>query len=766
MSNNLTVWSDKFVPSWPPKKPAPGKEPKIPLAGGVGSIADVLQFEYQTDAHYAAYDSTEFGCYRLSKDAPRVVMTTLVLDLDGPDHKADAPWRAETLTKLGELWAKHPNFAYYETRGGYRVLFGLAAPVVINGRTDAKAWALEYLRTTAYLQSTFDLAFDDACSDPWRLYRAPFVLRDGARQAGYLSPLPEAWGVLAVPAEFVAPNAKPLEAAQPIELARAHLAKMPPSLSGANGHGALFNATLAAVRGFELKDDDAFEVLSEFNERCEPPWDDSDLLHKIESIRNTAGQEGPPPGYLLAPGGFRCTDQGNADRLIAKHGKRLRYNFARGLWLIYEEETGRWKWDQNGGIQALARVVLKGIYLDAKAATDAATEKALDAWAKASGSAGSLEAAIKLARSADGVPVQMSQLDADPYMLNCANGVVNLKTGRLLPHNPGHLITRTTGLDYNAAARSSLFEGVYPQALGSDVELMTYLQRVMGYSLLGLANERAFFFLYGPPGTMKSTLVDAWSSALGEYAMTADFDTWVERPGNAVGQNRGDVVRLAGARLVTSVEMTPGRRLDTQLLKKVTGGDEITAAGKYEREVSFRATFTLVMAANDAPRVRDDDGGMWQRLKRIPLNAAVPVERQDKSVKDRLMSKEHATAVLAFMVRGCLDYQQHGLGKSQAIELSTAEYRSEMDVFATFLEDTIEFGNFGHTFVSRKQIRELWSAWSRDNRTNYTISDKDIVQRLEVRGAREHKAVGVRGYQGLRLIGAGASTSLPPDMTN
>jgi putative DNA primase/helicase len=196
---------------------------------------------------------------------------------------------------------------------------------------------------------------------------------------------------------------------------------------------------------------------------------------------------------------------------------------------------------------------------------------------------------------------------------------------------------------------------VLETAVGNDRELAEYLQRVAGYALSGTAIERAFFFLYGPPGTAKSTVLDALRGALGEYAVAAASDTFLVQ--SNTGGNRGDIVRLAGARLVTASEIRPGAKWDSTIIKQITGGDTIVAAAKYESEIELRATFVLILAANDAPRLRDDDDGLWARMRRVPLVAQIPHEQQDREMKARLQSPEHAAAILAWAVQGCLDWQ-------------------------------------------------------------------------------------------------------------
>ncbi|HMJ14822.1 MAG TPA: phage/plasmid primase, P4 family, partial [Polyangiaceae bacterium] len=366
--------------------------------------------------------------------------------------------------------------------------------------------------------------------------------------------------------------------------------------------------------------------------------------------------------------GFHPTDLGNAERLVARFRDRIRYCHPRRRWLLWDET--RWEWDETNQIVQLAKQTVRGIYREAAAIQDDAVRAAIGKHARGSEKASRVASMITLAQS--DLPVLLSDLDADPWLLNCRNGTLDLRTGVLRTHDRTQLITKTTSIDYLAGAQSELWDRVLNDAVGGDTELAAYLQRVVGYALVGAAVERVFFFLYGPPGTAKSTLIEAFHAALGEYARSADFDTWVVQTN--VGGNRGDLVRLAGARLVTSVEVRRGAKWDEALVKRVTGGDELVAAAKFESEVSFRPAFTLMLAANDAPSARDDDEGLWARMRRIPLTTAIPVEKQDRTIKAKLREPEHAAAILAWAVEGCLAWQRNGLGTAKAVEASTAAY--------------------------------------------------------------------------------------------
>ena len=84
---------------------------------------------------------------------------------------------------------------------------------------------------------------------------------------------------------------------EPVDRARAWLAKVPPSISGSGGHNQAFIAATGLINGFSLPSDVAYDLLREWNQRCQPPWSERELQHKIVSTRNTP--HNLPPGFLL-----------------------------------------------------------------------------------------------------------------------------------------------------------------------------------------------------------------------------------------------------------------------------------------------------------------------------------------------------------------------------------------------------------------------------------------------------------------------------------
>lgn len=434
------------------------------------------------------------------------------------------------------------------------------------------------------------------------------------------------------------------------------------------------------------------------------------------------------------------TDLGNAERFVAQHGHAVRYCPERKRWLTFD--GGRYVWDNDGAILRRCKKTVRSIYGEAsKLGGDARKQRFKHA--VRSERRERLAAMADLAKSEEGVPVRVDELDANPYLLNARNGTIDLRDGALRPHSQEDLITKSVAADFDLEATDPLWQGFLETITGGDDSLACYLQRICGYALIGTSTEKAFFCFHGDADTGKSTLLNGVSHALGDYAATADSDTWLRR--SQVGGNRGDVVRLRGRRFVTSSEFRENARFDEALIKRVTGGDEITAAAKYEGEVSFRATFTLIIAANDPPLIRDDDRALWRRYYPVPFRH-VP-EHPDPTLSEKLRAPEVVRAILGWAVRGCMQWQELGLQPPAAAVSSAEAHRLEMDRFASFAGQHLIFGEGGS--LSRFEVRSRYQAWC-DVEGIHALSPKKLAARLRRCGATDGKSSGATVWKNVR----------------
>ena len=480
----------------------------------------------------------------------------------------------------------------------------------------------------------------------------------------------------------------------------------------------------------------------------------------------TAGQggEAPAPAAEAAQPRLACTDVGNAERLARRHGNDLRWCEAWGSWLVW---SGRqWERDDTGETVRRAVDTVRQIGVEAARCDDEGRRKALWHHALKSESARSIGSMVTLARAQSGLAARPDDLDANPWLLNCRNGIVDLRTGELMPHDRDAMCTKLAPVDYDPAARSDAWDAFLRSALDGDTpdgaEVIEYVRRAVGYSLTGDTSEEVLFFVYGPGGSGKSTFLEAVRATLGDYATTARFDMFVKRVGDAPSANP-DEARLRGSRFVASIETDEGKRLSEGTIKRLTGGDVISARELYSRAFDFKPAFKLWLAANDAPRVNDQDDALFRRMRRIVFPHGRTGEgTRDKSIKAMLTNASvTGPAILAWAVQGCLAWQRDGLKTPAAVIASTNAYRTENDPLAEFFAARVTFD--ARATVARKSVRAAYEAWVRDCGSGDPMSPKRFAERLRARLVAEHGAahkadasvrlgsIVVDGWRGMRL---------------
>jgi putative DNA primase/helicase len=469
------------------------------------------------------------------------------------------------------------------------------------------------------------------------------------------------------------------------------------------------------------------------------------IARALESLRertNRPDDEQADDKFLSLP----LTDTGNAERLVMRYGSDIRYCHPHKTWYVW---TGRrWQEDRTGQVMDFMKSVARELYRAAWEIPDPARKKEVALWAIRSESTDKKKAALASAQSEPGIPILPEQFDSDPFLLNCLNGTIDLRTGELRPHRREDYCTRLAPVRYDPAARSKLWERFLQEVCGGDRNLIEFLQRAVGYSLTGSTREEKLFFVHGPAAAGKSTFLEAVKSALGDYAWTADFDTFVHR--REAGAIRNDVAELAGRRFVVSIEVDEGRRLAEGLVKILTGGDTVRARFLYQEAFEFKPQFKLWLAANHAPRVRHDDSAMWRRILRIPFEQVIPPERRDPSVKARLRdAEESGPAILAWAVEGALRWQEEGLGVPDIVTQATEQYRLDMDPLRDFITDCCVLDPQAWTTAAR--LRQAYERYCEQIGETRLLNPNDFAAALSSRGCVIERRHAGRGWRGIRL---------------
>lgn len=423
------------------------------------------------------------------------------------------------------------------------------------------------------------------------------------------------------------------------------------------------------------------------------------------------------------------TDDWNAVRFVKEHGTDVRYSYEWGKWLVYDGR--QWKVDVVGEVIARAKQTVRKLYALAAESQDDAERKILADHAKRSDSNVKIKAFLALAESE--VPILVSQLDANPMLLNVENGTIDLTTGKIREHRREDYLTKLAPVDYKPDAPCDFWHSFLDKIMGGNSELIDFLQRAIGYSLTDDLSEQVLFFLYGIGSNGKSTFLEAIISLLGDYAKNAEPDILMLRRHEV---HPTGVADLMGARFVSTVETGEGRRMDEVKVKQLTGGDTLKARFMRQDFFSFKPTHKLFLAANHKPIIRGTDYAIWRRIRLIPFEVTIP-ETERIPLREVLTTfKKEGAGILAWAVRGCLDWQQNGLGTPTAVKQATEAYRGEMDVIGDFLD---EHCLLGEDYVAKaSSLYAGYKAWC-EAAGEMPLSQKAFGGRLTERGFQRTK---------------------------
>lgn len=376
-------------------------------------------------------------------------------------------------------------------------------------------------------------------------------------------------------------------------------------------------------------------------------------------------------------------------------------------------------------------------------------------------SATHIRSAVELAKSDPRIVIAADRLDADPWLLNMMNGTLDLRTGQLVKNKRTHFITKLAPVEYDPQATHPAFKR-YLDGLEKDSPGMGgFLSRCLGASLTGDASPESLFLLQGQGGSGKTTLSEAFAAMMGDYAVKLPFEVFcVSRHGRAPGSASPDLIKLRGARFAYASEGDQSAKLDAGVVKSLTGGEPFTARALYSDPITFQQTFKLWMVSNFDPRADSDDSGLWRRIVKVPF-AAIPENLRDITIKEVLCTDALArAAVLAWTVRGCLEWQASGRGRKGLnipAEVSTATdaYRQKQDTLGQWFDSLIADGarieQWGKTAVSA--VRRHYEEWCDEEGASPCMS-KRFNEFLTSKGlTRTRGTGGVKQWQGLDIPG-------------
>lgn len=434
-----------------------------------------------------------------------------------------------------------------------------------------------------------------------------------------------------------------------------------------------------------------------------------------------------------------CTDLGNAERFKRDHKDRLRWSVQRG-WFVW---TGtHWKNDPMGkAAQRLAEETVRKLYTEAADATTHDERSALSEHAVKSESSRAIAAMLSLAQAH--FIVDDAVWDRDPYALNCENGTVDLRSGEIRAHRREDMLTRITPVMYSPDAQAPAFFR-YLEEVQPEPDVRAYLARLFGYAAIGAVYEHVLSVFWGSGQNGKSVLADVVVHVLGEHAMPGPSSLIVASSSET---HPADIASLEGQRLVVVHETKRGVSFDASKVKVLTGGDRLIARRMRQDFFTFDPSHTLLMLSNYRPRADASDSALWRRVHLVRWPVTIPEERRDRTLAARIKEDE-APGVLAWLVRGAIEWGQRGLDAPTSVKEQTAEYRSSEDVIGTFLEEHCV--QVKEARVQAGALYEAFTKWCDANGAR-AMRGNDFAEEIISLGYRRAISAGRRFYIGLGL---------------
>lgn len=443
-------------------------------------------------------------------------------------------------------------------------------------------------------------------------------------------------------------------------------------------------------------------------------------------------------------------DISNGRRLADRYRGKLLYVHATDTW--YGWTGQRWLACDNGEAMAAAKAIADECVSETVIAMrDNPTEGAKRNMTQALAvhrSIRRIEAMLQTAASEPGMSIaNPGLLDSDPLKLGVRNGVIDLRTGKLLEAQPGMMISRQAGANYDPFATCPQWEKTVLDAMSGDSAMAAFLQRVYGYALTGLVREEKLFFFYGVGANGKSLINNVMSAAMGEYAVTVRSALLARDPRGTGSDAEREKARLPGARIALVNETGQADVWDDQRTKELVSNERVSARQLYGESFDFMPTHKLFVRGNHQPGAMDGSDGFWRRIILIGFTRQFS-EAERITDLDRQIIENELPGVLAWMVDGCMAWQKHGLQVPAKITAAVSEYRNDTDLMGEWIGGNCTLSAHAESTVG--DLFESYVDFLQD--ANVKAPSRNAFGRqLVQRGFHKRDSSGKRYYSGLTV---------------
>ena len=380
------------------------------------------------------------------------------------------------------------------------------------------------------------------------------------------------------------------------------------------------------------------------------------------------------------------TDTGNAVYFVTMFRDNIKFNVDNNGWMLWNGSY--WEFDYKKNIRNYVTAMAEQMKMDIMNIEDEDIRKKVFMNIKHILNKSGKDSMLTEAASASDIATINDDYDRDPELLNCENGVINLRTGEIQEHSREQMISKSTHIPADFSKKPTRFLKFLDDMFEGNENIKNFMLKAFAYSLSNKADEQEMYILYGDGSNGKSMLLELIHDILGDYAVMSRPTLLTEQfNGNS---SLGAIARLKGKRFVCCEELKVGERMDESIVKMLTSGyGNIIGKFLYANEFEFNFKGKIFMATNNKPLIRGTDKGIWRRINIIPFRKTFEGENADKNLKEKLMAE--APQILGLLIKYYKVYLKEGLEPPQEIAETTQEYRAEQDVVQRWLDDCCEF---------------------------------------------------------------------------
>ena len=319
---------------------------------------------------------------------------------------------------------------------------------------------------------------------------------------------------------------------------------------------------------------------------------------------------------------------------------------------------------------------------------------------------------LKLSASNQQAPLVTTAdtFDLNTWLLPCRNSVIDLRLGEPAKSIPQDMLLKATAAEWRGIDHPCpTWERTLVEIFERDEELIGYLHRLLGYCITGQIFEHVLPIWTGKGRNGKGTIAEVMMHVMGELAKPIQAEMLLDQ-----GRSRSaaapspDIMALKGLRCSFASESDENRKFSMSRVKWLTGGDQLTGRWPNDKfPTCFVPTHKLILLTNDLPHAPAGDFAFWERVHVVPFGlqfvnrepAAETERRADLGLRERLEGE--ASGILAWLVRGCLEWQRIGLAPPEKVRAAIQRYRQEEDILQDWIDDRCTLDKYAETPASK-----------------------------------------------------------------